>query len=138
MEERLALYTATPDANGCELWTGALDSSGYGSFFWKGAPRSTHKATWEMHNGPVPERMEVCHSCDVRSCRTLGHLFLGTHLENMDDMVAKGRVRTKLSDQQVLAILVDSRTHQVIANDYGVCRPLVSMIKSGKKRRRAQ
>jgi hypothetical protein len=126
MAERLALYTAPPDANGCALWTGAKDSSGYGSVFWQGMARATHRLTWEMANGPIPVGMCVCHKCDIPACRTLDHMFLGTHLENMEDRDAKQRVFAKLTNREVI---------QAIANDYGVSRPLVSLIKSGKRRR---
>jgi HNH endonuclease len=51
-----------------------------------------HRFVWYMVNGPIPENMQVCHSCDVRNCIEIEHLFLGTGLDNSKDMVAKNRV----------------------------------------------
>lgn len=86
---------------GCHMWTGTKGKGGYGQIGAGGkhAPvLRAHVVGWVLANGPVPEGMCVCHSCDVfypkgdityRMC--VLHLFLGTHQDNMDDMKAKGR-----------------------------------------------
>jgi hypothetical protein len=80
--------------DGCWLWTGAADSNGYGSFnVGAGQYERAHVFAWEADHGPVPPGLEVCHNCDVPRC--VRHLFLGTHLENMRDMAAKGRWRNQ-------------------------------------------
>jgi hypothetical protein len=38
--------------------------------------------------------MVICHMCDNRKCVNQNHLFEGTHLDNANDKVAKGRNRT--------------------------------------------
>lgn len=76
--------------DGCWLWTGGTSTYGYGSFnVGDGQYESAHVFAWEAEHGPVPPGLEVCHECDVPHC--VRHLFLGTHLENMRDMAAKGR-----------------------------------------------
>jgi hypothetical protein len=50
-----------------------------------------HRRAWVEEHGPIPDGLEVCHSCDNRACRNVDHLFLGTHKANMDDRDAKGR-----------------------------------------------
>lgn len=53
-----------------------------------------HRLAWELENGPVPDGMYVCHSCDRPSCCNPAHLFLGSQRENMADMAVKGRANS--------------------------------------------
>lgn len=51
-----------------------------------------HRLAWEAHNAePIPEGMHILHSCDNPRCFNPAHLRVGTHQENMDDMVARNR-----------------------------------------------
>ncbi|MEU1293020.1 HNH endonuclease [Streptomyces sp. NPDC005840] len=82
----------------CWLWTaGQFGHSGYGSFSVKvdGRTRSvrTHRHSWELANGPIPEGKHVLHRCDTPLCVRPEHLFLGDALMNAQDKVAKGRLR---------------------------------------------
>jgi hypothetical protein len=46
---------------------------------------------WEETRGPIPDGLHVLHRCDIPACVNIDHLFLGTHSDNMQDIVAKGR-----------------------------------------------
>lgn len=79
-------YIPEPNS-GCWLWIGKVAHNGYG--IW-GNERA-HRKSYRLHKGPIPDGLFVCHTCDVRSCINPDHLWLGTHKENMQDIVNKGR-----------------------------------------------
>lgn len=88
--ERL-LYTSRVDpATGCRIWTGDT-CKGYGRFTFRTKFKLAHRASYEVHKGPIPKGMLVCHACDTPACIEPEHLFLGTHKDNMRDMALKGR-----------------------------------------------
>lgn len=82
--------------NGCFVWDGSCRPDGYINFKMpngtrNGAAVSGHRIAYELMRGPIPGSAQVLHRCDNRRCWNPAHLFLGTHTDNMRDMVSKGR-----------------------------------------------
>lgn len=77
--------------NGCWIWQKSCAKMGYGQISVHNVSRSLHRLAYEAYRGPIPNNLEVCHRCDVRACCNPEHLFLGTRLDNVSDMIAKGR-----------------------------------------------
>ena len=80
----------------CWLWRGAIHANGYGNFRatpYKEGNVSAHIISWFLKTGEWPEDgLFVLHGCDVRPCvNNEDCLFLGTHMENVQDMQSKGR-----------------------------------------------
>src|SRR4029077_21237887 len=84
-----ARYSIDPD--GCHRWQRHIDKDGYGTMRLRGVPRRAHRMFYHIFKGPIPEGILVCHDCDNPPCVNLEHLFLGTNLDNLADMVKKGR-----------------------------------------------
>lgn len=77
--------------------------------------------------------MVVMHTCDNPSCVNWQHLKAGTHSDNSQDMVAKGRQRKSAVDAKAVREMREKGlTQQEIADNLGVSRPLISMILAGK------
>ena len=92
------LWAKVTKSDGCWLWTGSLNNHGYGQI-WRGDGPGTsrllmaHRAVWTLENGPIPDGMYLCHSCDNPQCVRPSHMFLGTQTDNMRDCLSKGRMK---------------------------------------------
>jgi hypothetical protein len=100
----------------CWIWQGFCNPKGYGQIRVTIAPKTTrlvltHRLSYELTYGPIPDGKCVCHHCDNPSCCRPDHLFIGTIAENQLDMASKQRspqgeshYMSKLTEVDVVSI----------------------------------
>jgi hypothetical protein len=139
---------------GCWEWTGGISKYGYGMFCMNYKSYRAHRISWFLIKGSNPSGI-ICHKCDNRKCVNPEHLFDGEHADNRADAVKKNRIskgkshseslipsrlrgsknkksKLKESDIPIIRSLFGMKTHQEIANIYGVSKYCIWAI-YGKK-----
>lgn len=142
--------------DGCWLWTGFCEEYGYGSVHvakvlareFGHARMLAHRAAYALTYGPIPGDLCVLHRCDNPPCVRPDHLFLGTRVDNMHDMIAKGRHvplahrsgeqhgMAKLTWEQVREIrrlLAEGKSHTDISRQFGADRKTIYNIHVNKQ-----
>lgn len=127
-----------PEPNsGCWLWAGGHDQDGYGHMT---GNVKAHRRSYELHVGPIPMGVLVCHKCDTPCCVNPDHLFLGSGKDNGQDMSLKGRGacgrkhwKAVLTEADVIAIRADTiSSHAALAKLYPVTAESISHIRNGR------
>jgi len=135
--------------NGCREWLGTLNNGGYGMIHFAkewgegyDACTTAHRAHYMAYHDVVLTNDQVaCHSCDNRKCVNVDHVFIGTHKDNSDDKLRKGRNakhyklhtrRRVFTDDQIRAIRNATGSLKSIAQDHGASMGYVSKLRAGK------
>lgn len=113
------IFWAHVDKSGdCWLWDGPRKDEGYGRFFWWDGERNrreaAHRLAWELLRGPIPKGLFVCHDCpggDNPRCVNPAHMFLGTQLDNIRDMMRKGRHGSQVDPERYRAARMKCGSH---------------------------
>lgn len=127
-------WSKVTKTDGCWMWKASLHRQGYGFFKVGQKNMLAHRVAYWLTTGKLlPPDMKLLHSCDTPGCVNPDHLSEGTQLDNVMDMIYKGRHvgSRKITDEQVQAIRNDTRSQVVIEREYGLAHGAVSRIKSG-------
>lgn len=127
----------------CWIWSSSCYDTGYGKVQYQGKTWQAHRLFYFLFNGPLSEGKIVRHTCDVRNCVNPAHLILGTHQDNSNDCVERGRQSTGEGHGRALVTLEEVRqirdllacglfSQARIGKFYGVKRSLISDIHNGR------
>ena len=99
--------------------------------------RMVYKYCW----GEIPDGMIIRHKCDNPGCINPSPLEIGSHKDNSDDKIKRGRYRhanskgtktprCKLTEQDIIDIRNDKKsTNKELAAKYGVTHSAISCIR---------
>lgn len=131
----------------CWPWKASRTSQGYGHIRAPnhGPMLKAHRVSFTLCFGPIPDGLDVLHSCDYPPCCNPRCLFSGTNADNVADRAAKGRGHSsrnrgeanphaKVTSDQVEEIRQALGLQREIAKRFGVTQQHVSRIKSGARR----
>jgi len=88
------LYGRVQKTDGCWLWQGKPDKTGYGRLRAGGKTLYVTRVAWELANGPVPQGQYLHHTCANRLCVRPDHMSL----ERLQPAVPKGTKRQRRRD----------------------------------------
>jgi len=141
-------YQANPiryyiDENSCHICVShCTDKKGYPRIGSDYKDLRMSRFIWKYVNKrEIPRGMLIMHTCDNPNCINPDHLKLGTHKENMADMIRKGRSlkgskhpRAKLNEADVYFIKYESEDINLsfLAEMYQITKDHIRDIRKGK------
>jgi hypothetical protein len=73
---------AIDKTTGCWVWQRSTSFQGYGQVWNKGKLHRAHRVFYELHRGPIPDGLQIDHTCGNRLCVNPDHLEPVTPIEN--------------------------------------------------------
>jgi HNH endonuclease len=135
------------DPKGCHWWIGYCRCKGgerRASLRVKNQRKQWYASRffWEAEYGPIPDGLLVCHHCDNPECVRLDHLYLGTHQDNVNDRVNRGRQlrgedvptaeMTNAKAREIMEMLANGYVGWDIVRRFDVSISTVQHIKKGR------
>lgn len=132
-------YIPEPNS-GCWLWLGAINKAGYGQIRYNKKIINAHRYYYQKYNNiTLPYNVVVRHKCDNRLCVNPDHMEIGSHQDNMNDMVKRNRSakgenhgNNILTENEVIHIYNSKLTNKELADCYSVNIETIRLIRVGK------
>jgi len=125
------------DDNGCHIIVSGTNKqkSGYHQF---NSGVYVHREVYFFNKGDIPKGKIILHTCDNSDCINPNHLIIGTHKDNTQDMIEKGRnynagYQPKLTEKQIKEIYLSDKSSYDLAEIYSVSDTHIRRIKRGTR-----
>lgn len=142
IKDRLSSLSKVNELTGCIEWVASLSKDGYGKMDIHRRTMRSHIVSYREHKGEFPEGMQVLHTCANRKCINPEHLYIGTHKQNMKDMIRDGNYaygsrhgRAKIKEADVHEIHLSASkgiTRKSLAHKFDLSVTVVGHILTGK------
>lgn len=130
-------------SNGCWIWLGdKFKTNGRPSISFGKQRHQVHRLSYIIWTGQPLGNLNVLHSCDNILCVNPDHLRAGTHADNSQDMVNRGRscrgeknrgaILTPEMVCEIRKLLDDGKIPTIIARRYGVSSTAIYRIRDKK------
>lgn len=132
--------------NGCiKCISHCTDNDGYVRIKYNGKHERLFRVLYIQKYGSIPKGMVIRHKCDHPYCCNIEHLEIGTRLDNVRDMIERGRDvyhkpkmhnfgtnngSHKLTEQQVKEIYLSNLGCTALSKKYNVSKTNIRYIKS--------
>lgn len=127
----------------CWPWTKQKNDHGYGRVIGRLVPERAHRVAFALANGPIPNGLDVLHSCDNPPCCNPAHLRAGTKSQNMKDAYRRGRKLPigKRGEEHHASVVTEDQVRQIrsrrdedrqaLAAEFGMSVSGVDKIRNG-------
>ena len=135
--------------NGCiKCISHCTDKDGYVRIMYNGKHERLFRVLYMQKYGDIPKGMVIRHKCDHPYCCNIEHLEIGTRLDNVRDMIERGRDvyhnpkkklwgekngSNKLTENQVKEIYLSKLSLKTLSKMYKVSTSNISYIKNKKQ-----
>lgn len=130
--------------NGCiKCISHCTDKDGYTRIRYNGKHDRLFRVLYQKKYGEIPKGMVIRHKCDHSYCCNIEHLEIGTQLDNVRDMIQRGRDvyhntkakgmkigASKLTEQQVKEIYLSKLGYRKLSKLYKVSSTNIAHIKN--------
>ena len=100
---------------GCLEYQGKRLNEGHGYIWLNGKTTVVSRLAYELTYGEIPKDKCVLHTCDNPPCINPMHLYVGTKLDNSNDMVLRGRDKHQSAEENGNACLNWEKVRQIRA-----------------------